>query len=137
MKLGNEEILLINALNSFSGVDAVDCIIKGNRVTFMVKESDIGNVIGRNGSNIKKLRNKIRKDIDVFAYSADPKRFIKNVFRGIEFNEIELGEEEGKKNVLLKLDSENKRKIMNETNKLKKIKELMQRHYNVNEIRIR
>lgn len=137
MKLGNEEILLINALNSFSGVNAMDCLVKGNRVTFVVKESDIGNVIGKNGSKIKNFRKKIRKDIDVFGYSADPKRFIKNVFRGIEFSEIEIAEEEGKKNVLLKLDSENKRKIMNETNKLKKIKELMHRHYSVNEIRIR
>lgn len=137
MKISNQEILLMNALQIFSGVNAKDCLINGNNVVFLVNEKDVGAVIGKEGSTIKNFRKKIRKNVEVFGFTIDPINFLKNAFREIKFNGIELKEIEEKKVVNINVDSENKRKMLNETGKIKKIRELMERNYNIEKLNIR
>lgn len=137
MKISNEEILLINALQNFSGVTARDCIINSKNILFVVNERDIGNAIGKKGEKIKKLKKKLRKNIEIYGFTEKPENFIKNSLREIKINKITEKNESGKKTFYLNLDSENKRKILTQTNKLKKIKELMKRNYEIKDIKIR
>ena len=137
MKISNEEILLINALQNFSGVTARDCIINEKNILFVVNEKDVGNAIGKKGEKIKKLMNKLKKNIEIYGYSEKPENFIKNSLKEIKINEITEKSNAGKKTIFISLDSENKRKIMGKTSKLKKIKELIKRNYKIDDIRIR
>jgi len=136
MKISNEEILLINALQDFSGVTARDCIIKEKSIIFVVNENQVGNAIGKKGEKINKLRTKLRKNIEIYGYTEKPEDFIKKSLNEIKINEIKE-ENTDKKIIILSLDSENKRKLATQTNKLKKIKEIMKRNYNIENIKIR
>jgi len=136
MKISNEEILLINALQNFSGVTARDCIIGNKNILFVVNEKDVGNTIGKKGEKIKRLRIKLKKNIEVYGFTEKPEKFIKNALKEIKIDGVELKEED-KKNLYLSLDSENKRKILAQSSKLKKIKEIMKRNYNIENIKIR
>ncbi|MEW6295390.1 MAG: NusA-like transcription termination signal-binding factor [Candidatus Diapherotrites archaeon] len=137
MKISNQEILLMNALQAFSGVTAKDCIVHGNSITFLVKDIELGTVIGRKGETINKLREKLKKNIEVYGYTKDPRNFVQNSLNKIKINSAEVKQLDGKKIIQINLDSENKRKIFSETNKLKKIKELMERNYGISEIKIK
>ncbi|PIN98401.1 MAG: NusA-like transcription termination signal-binding factor [Candidatus Diapherotrites archaeon CG10_big_fil_rev_8_21_14_0_10_31_34] len=137
MKISNEEILLINALQNFSGVTARDCIISTKNILFVVNEKDVGNAIGKKGEKINKLKQKLKKNIEIYGYTEKPENFIKNSLREIKINEITEQDNEGKKIFYLNLDSENKRKIFTQTGKLKKIKELLKRNYKIDDIKIK
>jgi N utilization substance protein A len=134
MKISNQEILLINALQDFSGVTARDCIINDKSIIFVVNQKDVGNAIGKKGEKIKRLRKKLKKNIEIYGYCDKAENFIRNSLRGIKINEIKADEKE--QTFFLMLDSENKRKLIG-TNKLKKIKEIMKRNYNIGNIKIR
>lgn len=137
MRLGTEEIFYLNALNTVSGANARDCIIQGNTISFLVRTEEIGKAIGKNASNLEKLQKKLRKKIEIFEYSANPEEFVKKAFFNIRFNAIETKEEEGKKTVFVSVDAENKSKILNNSSKIKRIKEIAKRNYNIEEIRIK
>ncbi len=137
MKISNQEILLINALQNFSGVTARDCIITPKNILFVVNSKDVGNAIGKKGEKIKKLKQKLKKNIEIYGFTEKPENFIKNSLKEIKINEITEKKEGEKKTFVLNLDSENKRKIMTNTNKLKKIKELMKRNYEIKDIKIK
>ncbi|PJA17856.1 MAG: NusA-like transcription termination signal-binding factor, partial [Candidatus Diapherotrites archaeon CG_4_10_14_0_2_um_filter_31_5] len=81
MKISNEEILLINALQNFSGVTARDCIISTKNILFVVNEKDVGNAIGKKGEKINKLKQKLKKNIEIYGYTEKPENFIKNSLR--------------------------------------------------------
>ncbi len=136
MKISNEEILLINALQNSSGVTARDCIIGNKNILFVVNEKDVGNTIGKKGEKIKRLRMKLKKNIEVYGFTEKPEKFVRNALKEIKIDGVELKEEE-KKNLYISLETENKRKILSQSNKLKKIKEIMKRNYNIENIRIR
>jgi len=137
MKLSNDEILLINALQDFSGVTARDCIISSKNIIFVVNQKDVGNAIGKKGEKVNKLKNRLKKNIEIYGYTENPENFIKNSLKEIKINEITEKKEEGKKTIFLTLDSENKRNMATKTSKLKKIKEIMKRNYDIDNIRIR
>ena len=136
MKIGQEEILLMNALSSLTRVNAKDCIISGKNVVFVIREDEVGKAIGKKGETIKNMSDKLNKKIEIFAYTKDAKSFLEKAFREVNFDKIELIESEGKKQLEAILSGENKRKLLSQTKKLKRIKELLQRNYNVFDVKI-
>ncbi len=136
MKISNQEILLINALQDFSGVTARDCIVTEKNIIFLVNEKDVGNAIGKKGDKINRLKQKLKKNIEIFGYSENPENFIKNSLKEIKINETKESNENGEKTITLSLDPENKRKLLG-ANKIKKIKEILKRDYNIENLKIR
>ncbi len=137
MKISNKEILLINALQNFSGVTARDCIISNKNIIFVVNEKYVGTAIGKKGETINKLRKKLNKNIEIYGYTQNPENLVKNSLKEIKIKEIKENKEEGKKILLLSVDAENKRKILSQGNKIRKIKEILKRNYNIENIKIR
>ena len=137
MRLGTEEIFYLNALTTVSGANARDCIIQGNTISFLVRTEEIGKAIGKNALNIENLQKQLRKKVEIFEYSANAEEFVKKAFFNIRFNSIEIKEGEGKKTVFVSLDAENKSRMLNNSSKIKRIKEIAKRNYNIEEIRIK
>lgn len=137
MKLTSDEIFFINELYRISGAHAKDCLIKESVVSFLVKKKDVGKAIGKNASNIKSLAFKTKKRIEIMEYANDVIPFLKKSFYKIKTKDISKAESNGKTTVLVSLDSENKRKLLSNTGRLKRIKEFAERNYKVDDIKIR
>ena len=136
MKIGPQEILLINALSSMTRVQARDCIVSGKSIVFVVKENEVGKAIGKKGTTIKKLSDKLKKKIEIYGYAKDPKTFLQKAFKEVSFEKLESTELNGKKLIEARLDHSNKRKMLTQSKKLNRIKELLQRNYNVFDVKI-
>jgi len=137
MKLQEKEIMLINALDNQAGVSAKDCLSENNQVTFLVKENEVGRAIGKDGANIKYLSNKIKKNIEIIPYYDKPELFLKKNMKNVKFNAIQYNKTKNQGIIFIELDNENKKKLQQENNKLKKIKVLLERNYEIKSIKIK
>ncbi len=138
MKLGNAEILYINALANVCGVNAKACIIDEDAIIFIVKGSDVGKAIGKQGANISALGKKLGKRVEIFGFGENAANFIMMAFPKISFAGFEEVQAENSKKVLfMMLDQENKRALLENSGKLKRIKEVARKAYNVDEVIIK
>ena len=122
MKLNMENIMMINALEKISRVSAKDCIIGDSIVSYLVKEAEVGKAIGKKAANVKELEKKLNKRIEIIGFGNTPESIIKNTFK------IELGEirkKQGK--LLIGLDSTNKKMLLTNSSRLRRVKELIKR----------
>jgi len=137
LKLGFDEIRLINALDSIARVSAKDCFIEENTVVYLVPNNTIRQVIGKNGSIIEKMKKKIGKHIELFEYSTKPEEFFSKAFYKASLEGIEIKKMKQKQVAIVKTDSTNKKVILKNLRRLNKIKELAKRNYGIEEVRIR
>lgn len=82
IKLSLEEMRYISLVQDLTGATIRDCIVdeENNTIIFMVKEGEAGLAIGKNGSNIRKVKAILKKNIEIVEYSSDFDQLVKNVF---------------------------------------------------------
>ena len=137
MKFGPNEIFYINEFEKITNATAKDCIVEDSKITFVVKEKQLPQAIGKNGATVKRLSRVFGKSIEIFEHDADPKKFLQKAFYNAKIDDVLMEEEEGRKNAVVEVDSENKRKIMQNTGRLRKIRELLKRMHGIESLRIR
>ena len=137
MKLTSDEIFFINTLESVSSVQALDCLITKNVISFLVRKKDVGTAIGKNAANIKALGKKTRKYIEILEQCKEPESFVRKALYKIRAKSVNGAEENGKKIIVVTLDSENKKKLLNNVGRLKRVRALAERNYKVDDIKIR
>lgn len=136
MRLTSDEIFYLNELNSASGANARDCVIEGNVITFLVKKKELGKAIGKDAIAVKKLRLKLKLNVELLEYAEEGKEFIKKALYDIKIKEINFVERNGKKIAKVSLESGERLKILGQTGRLKRIKALARRNYKVEDIKI-
>ncbi len=135
IKYGAEEIKTINQFEEITGATVKDCIVNKEKeeATILVKPEDLGLAIGKNGSMIEKVKNKLGKEINVYKYSEDLEQFIENLFYPVKPEKIT--EENGE--IRVEVDPEDKKRtIGRKGKKVKKVKELTERHFDIENIKI-
>ena len=133
IKYTSEEIQLINHVETTTKTIIKDCIIEPNNVTFIVKKGGIGQIIGKNGSIINKIKKDLGKEINVYEHSEKPEDFIKNLLYPVKVQSIEIKDS----TAIVKVeDKDKKRAIGKEGKKIKKVKDLISRHFPITEVKI-
>ncbi len=134
IKYTQEEIQLINHFEKETRTTVKDCIITPENITFIVKKGEIGQAVGKNGSIIKKIKQKIGKEINVYEHSDKPEEFIKNLLFPVKIKNTEIQNN----TATVKVEKQDKKRaIGKEGKKIKKVKEIIKRHYpNITEIKI-
>ena len=133
MKLEMDDIFFINALDSETGVAAKDCLVEGHTVTFLVRGSDMGRAIGPKGSKIKSLSQKLDRKVELLGFYSEPAEYFRKAMPETEFGEIK---KEGN-DLVLKVNSTEKRRIFSEPGKFKRIKKIAERNYSIENIKLR
>lgn len=88
----------INLFSRVSKVSTTKCFLYNNQIIFAVPKSKISTAIGKNASNVRKLREILRKQIKIVAIpnpedSKEISKFIEEVVEPVEFNSIEVKED--------------------------------------------
>lgn len=126
-----ETIQTINLFENLTGTEVKDCISDESGVYFLVEDGKAGFAIGKNGKSIKNIQKMLGKDVKVFEYNEDPEKFIKNLIP--EAEEINVN----KKNATININPRKRGKVIGKRgSKIKKIRELVKRNLNVENLKI-
>ena len=134
IKFDNDVILSMNLFSDVTSVIPRDCIAFEDKIIFIVNQGQAGLAIGKNVIKIKMLQEMLKKDIIVIEYSDDPVKLFENIIRP---NKLISGyitnldaSKDGKK-----VEASIEGKVSN--SKIKLIKMLMQRYFNIVSINIK
>ncbi len=95
-----------------TGAMVKDCIIDDelSKVTFVVKNGDMGLAIGKGGSTVTKVKRAVDKGVEIIEYNEDPAQFIRNILSPAELKSIKVLQKEGQDKIaIVNADSSNKR----------------------------
>ena len=94
IKLTTDQMRLMSLFQNVTKATARDCIEdeKLDRLIFVVNEGKMGLAIGKGGSHIKSLQNKINRNVEIVEYSNEPEQFLKNILNKKYINEIKISE---------------------------------------------
>ncbi len=135
--LGIGQIQLMNALDTLAKVNARDCFVEGGSVIFLVPESEIKKAIGKQGATVELLRKKLGKKVELFEYTEQAEKFFEKAFYRAKLEKVEVKELKGKKVAFVHADATNKKIVLQNLGRLKRVKELAKRNYEIEEVRIR
>ncbi len=134
VKLSTESIRYIALFESLTGANVKDCLIYDDKVVFLVRKGDMGLAIGKGGINVEKAREIIGKKVEILEHSDNPSEFIENVFRPIKVT-VKIVERGNKKIAYVYAPSQYKGLIIGKGGKnINKVKELVRRHHDIEDV---
>ena len=137
MKLSLQQIQLINALDSIARVGAKDCFIDGESIVYLVPESQMRQAIGKSGSTVELIKKKLGKRVELFEFTESAEKFFEKAFFKAKIDQVEIKDMKERKVAIVQVDNTNKKIILQNMRRLKRIKELAKRNYSIDEVRIR
>ncbi|MCC9260816.1 hypothetical protein MBBWO_07680 [Methanobrevibacter woesei] len=138
IKFTANEIRYIALFENMTGAMVKDCIIddENGKVTFVVKNGDMGLAIGKKGSTVSKVQRAVDKGVEIIELSDDPIQFIKNILSPAELQSIKvLQRESGEKIATVTADNTNKRIAIGKNGiNIERAKLLAKRQHNISNI---
>ena len=133
VKYDSELIKLMMLFESMSGAKVKDCI-SNDKVLFIVGENDMGRAIGKNGANIKKFENKLKKKVKLAEFSNDVAQFVRNLAYPAEIADVK--NEDGVITIHGRDSNSRAMLIGRERQNLNHLTEIVKRYFDVKEIRV-
>ena len=146
IKIDRSSMELISLFNNISGAIIKDCMVfkspenYGEVIIFLVKKQDVGKAIGKNGENVKDLMAKLQKKIDVIPFSENLEEFIQFILNtsknAVKVQSIEMRENKNEKRtvIITVLPQDRGKAIGKDGSMIKKIKELVLRHFDIDNV---
>tara|TARA_B100001123_G_C14935515_1_gene877482 strand:+ start:300 stop:767 length:468 start_codon:yes stop_codon:yes gene_type:complete len=94
IKLTTDQMRLMSLFQNITKATARDCVEdeKRDRIIFVVNEGKMGLAIGKGGSHIKALQNKINRSVELVEYNDDPVKLLKNILNEKYITDIQISE---------------------------------------------
>ncbi len=132
VKLGTQTIRTIAAFEKMTKVHARDCVMVDDSIYFLVDPGKIGFAIGKNGSNIKEVSKSFGKTVRLFAYHDKPGEMIRSMVPSVKSVEIK------KETVSLTVPAGDRVAVIGRNGRnIKAIKDIMNRHFGIKNIKLR
>jgi transcription termination/antitermination protein NusA len=137
VKLTTEGIRYIALFESLTRAVARDCYIddENDRVIFVVKKGDMGLAIGKNGTNINRVKRSIGKHIEIVEFSGDVDEFVANALQPVSVKKVQVVTKESKKLAYVEVTSKDRGIAIGKNGRnIHKAKVLAQRHYGLADV---
>ena len=112
IKFSANEIRYIALFENMTGAMVKDCIIDddNNKVTFVVKQGDMGLAIGKRGSTVSKVQKAVDRGVEIIELNEDSVQFIRNILSPAELQSVKIStRKNGEKIATVATDNTNKR----------------------------
>ena len=130
IRLDDGTIKLIALFESVTRAEVRDCIPTDERVVFIVGKGDAGAAIGERGDNIRRLREMLRKNVEIIEWADIPEAFVRNIFHAFKVSEVKLEKRSGRNTVVVTVDpAEKARAIGKQGRNLHQAKSILARHF--------
>ncbi|MDY0267253.1 MAG: NusA-like transcription termination signal-binding factor [Methanimicrococcus sp.] len=136
IKITFEEMQYIARFEDITNAKVLDCIVESDRIINVIRQGEMGLAIGKGGENINRAKKAIDRPIELVEFSDDPATFIKNIFGSvIAVKNVVFKEENDKKTAEVEVAAKDKGLAIGKNGKnIAKVKLLMQRHYNIDDV---
>src|SRR5271157_4988991 len=134
IKFDEKTLDFMRLFTSATDIVVKDCVVdeEAGKIVFVVSKEEVGKAIGKNALNVKYLREKTGKEIDIIGWSSDPAEFLKNVFLPAHVNAIDLQERDGKKVAVIRAAANEKGILIGRNGRnINKAKVLARRHFDL------
>jgi transcription termination/antitermination protein NusA len=141
IKFTTNEIRYIALFESMTGATVKDCLVdeENGKLTFLVKNGDMGLAIGKRGSTVSKVQKTVDKGVEVIEHSDDQVEFLSNLMSPAKLRSIRvLQKENGEKIATIEADSRNKRTAIGKGGQnIERARILAKRQHNISNIVIK
>jgi len=79
----------ISLFESLTNANVKDCISHEDMLIFIVDEGQIGKAVGKNGVNVKRLSNMLKKKLKIVEFNSNKLQFIKNYIYPLKASDIQ------------------------------------------------
>lgn len=118
---------------SMSGAKVKDCI-ENDKLIFIVEENEMGKAIGKNGANIKRMENILKKKIRLIEFSGDIVQFVRNLSYPAEV--LNIKKDDGIVTIYGKDTNARAMLIGRERQNINHINSIAKRYFDIREIRV-
>ena len=141
IKFTTNKIRYIALFESMTGATVKDCLVdeENGKLTFLVKNGDMGLAIGKRGSTVSKVQKTVDKGVEVIEHSDDQVEFLSNLMSPAKLRSIRiLQRENGEKIATIEADSRNKRTAIGKGGQnIERARILAKRQHNISNIVIK
>lgn len=124
----------ISLFESLTRAKVKDCISGETQLIFIVDENEIGKAIGKNGINVKKISNIVKKPIKIAEFSPDVVQFIKNFIYPVQVKDIV---NENGVITITGIDTKTKGMLIGrESKNLNNLKDIVRRYFSIEDIKV-
>lgn len=112
IKFSANEIRFIALFENMTGAMVKDCIIddENSKVTFVVKNGNMGLAIGKGGNTVSKVKRAVGRGVEIIELSDDSDQFIRNLLSPAELQSVKITKnKKGEKIAIVTTDNTNKR----------------------------
>ena len=135
IQLSTDEIRYIAIFENTTGAGIKDCIVEDDRIIYVVKTGEMGAAIGKNGDHINRVKKSVDKHVELVEYSHDPEKFINNVIGSASVKSVDLVSKQDKRLAYVEVsDNDKGLAIGREGKNIEKVKILMKRHHDVDDV---
>lgn len=133
LKLSNEDLQLLSALDSRTGARAVDVLNGEASIVFLLEKGELGKAIGKGGANLERLRGVFGKNVEFVEYSPELGEFVKNLFKPVEV----LGVDKDGSEVAVKVENAKRGLAIGRGGeKIKRAKALLKKYFGVSDVKL-
>lgn len=118
---------------SMSGAKVKDCI-ENDKLIFIVEENEMGRAIGKNGANIKRMENILKKKIRLIEFSGDIVQFVRNLIYPAEA--LDIKKDDGIVTIYGKDTGARAMLIGRERQNIKNINSIAKRYFDISEVKV-
>ncbi len=130
IRLDEGTIKLIALFESVTRAEVRDCIPSDERVVFIVGKGQAGAAIGERGDTIRRLREMLRKNVEIIEWADIPEAFVRNIFHAFKVSEVKIERRSGRNTAVVKVDpSEKARAIGKAGRNLHQARAILARHF--------
>ncbi len=138
IKLEAKDIKYITLFENLTGARVRDCVSEKNTLGFLVEKGHMGLAIGKNGSNISRVMKFTGKSIVIMESFPDINNFISNLFQPLKVRNSRILNDEGGKVAIVEINKRDRSKVIGPDGvRIKIAKKLADRHFGVNDIKIK
>jgi NusA-like KH domain protein len=142
IRLDNEAFHFFSAFERLTHTKALDCYVTDHRVIFIVENGSLEKALGKNKSNLNRLKAVLKKSTHIVEYSPKPEQFVANIFSMIwrfKVNRSEILEQQDHRQVCVVWVRPQDKGLMigKGSRNLHLVQELTKRHHHVDDVRIK
>ena len=133
IKYDSDLMKLMALFESMTGAKVKD-LVANDKLTFVIEENDMGKAIGKNGSNVRRIENALKRKIRLVEFSGNILQFIRNIAYPIEL--IDVRNENEIITILCKDTNTRAMLIGRERQNINHITDIVKRYFNIKEIKV-